>query len=199
VLCVRRSKLEALFCSQQQSSAQETDVTQPSIRPWSAASSWAHSLFCMILMPQGLQTHMRVRPRVCHMRRPGRWGKSALWFTTLRPHWLTTCSQAAATRAAKKSDIWWNTSHETTRRIKTALLESRFSPHHFHLSALWGGAAALRMPTCSLCAATTLFPICEHAHAARFCTHLAQGLCENKTLIYKANFSPSAPALWEVA
>jgi hypothetical protein len=38
--------------------------------------------------------------------------------------------------AAAKKVIFDGIHHTTTRRIKTALLESRFSPHHFHISAL---------------------------------------------------------------
>lgn len=81
-------------------------------------------------------------------------GKSALWFTTLWPHWLTTCSlPTSGTHSGrrKKSDIWWNTSHDDdvapyqNRIIGEPLFSSSFS--YF---GLMRRGAAHRMPSCSL-------------------------------------------------
>lgn len=123
-------------------------------------------------------------------------GKSALWFTTLRPHWLTTCSPAATrAAAAKKSDIWWNTSHDDApyqnRIIGEPLFSSSFSYFGLLMRSRRAANTGAPPPLYSPFANTRTWRV--------FAPTLAQGLCENKTLIYKANFSPSAPALWEVA
>jgi hypothetical protein len=65
-------------------------------------------------------------------------GKSALWFTTLRPHWLTTCSSSDEGR---KKVIFDGIHYTTTRLIKTTLLEVLFSSSFSYFRPRARGAA----------------------------------------------------------
>lgn len=139
------------------------------------SSPWAHSLFCMNLMPQGLQTHMRVRRRVCHLR-PGRDGKKCVMiydFVAALTNDLFPPDQRHPQRPPQKK---WYLMEYITRRRRRAVSK----PHYWRAAFLlivfiFRSYEAQRCTSnaklFSWCPATTLFRICEHAHAARFCTH----------------------------